>query len=189
MICFAVSHNPLVKRTCASCAGLATYRKRQATCTEALAEMTKFDRLTAVLDEFHRQLEGEQHEFIVRLRAGWALAKRGYSQALQTGTVTKSVIASGIEQGIRETPLLLQALPEQVRVAASQALSSALQQHAPDVQAKEIERLEKIVARGKIKRESEYYLVRHHIDALEGTPGDSALLSTLYALEDAFQSQ
>ncbi|KGM38520.1 hypothetical protein JY96_21675 [Aquabacterium sp. NJ1] len=151
--------------------------------------MTRFDRLTAVLDDFHRQLESEQHELIVRLRTGWALAKRDYSQALQAGTVTKSVIASGIEQGIREMPLLLQALPEQVRVVASQALCSALQQYAPDVQAKDMERLKKVVARGKIKGESEYYLVRHHIDALEGTPSDSALLSTLYALEDAFQSQ
>ena len=151
--------------------------------------MTKFDRLTAVLDDFHRQLESEQHEFIVRLNQSWALAKRDYAQALQAGVVTKSVIASGIEQGIRETPLLLQALPEQVRVFASQALSSALQRHAPDVQAKELVRLERIIARGKIKGESEYYLVRHHIDTLEGTTEGSTLLSTLYALEDAFHSQ
>jgi predicted urease superfamily metal-dependent hydrolase len=151
--------------------------------------MTKFDRLTAVLDDFHRQLETEQHEFIVRLRQGWASAKRDYAKALQARAVTRSVIASGIEQGIRETPMLLQALPEHVRVFASQALSSALQRHAPDLHAKDLERLNKIVAKGKIKGESEYHLVRHHIDTLEGTAEGSALLSTLYALEDAFQSQ
>ena len=151
--------------------------------------MTKFDRLTAVLDEFHQQLGNEQHEFIVRLNESWENAKRDYVLALEAGVVTKSAIASGIEQGIRETPLLLRVLPEQLRSFANQALSSALQRHAPDLQAKELERLRKIIERGKIKGESEYYLVRHHIDALEGMPGESALLPALYKLEDAFQVQ
>lgn len=151
--------------------------------------MTKFDRLTAVLNDFHQLLENEQHELIVRLNESWEKAKQDYKLALEAGVVTKSAIASGLEQGIRETPLLLRTLPEQIRSLANQALSSALQRHAPDLYSKELERLQKIIARGRIKSESEYYLVRYHIDALEGTPSDSNLLSSLYALEDAFHSQ
>lgn len=151
--------------------------------------MSKFDRLTAVLDDFHDQLAQEPHELIGRLRNAWESSKQEYAKVLAAGSVTKSVIASGLEQGLCETPLVLQSLPKEVRIASNRALASAITRHAPDFRAKDQERLAKIIARGAIKSESEYYLVRHQIDVLEDANSDTSMLSTLYALEHGFQAQ
>ena len=48
--------------------------------------------------------------------------------------------------------------------------------------------MNKIRARGKIRTESEYFLIRHKIDVLEGI-GDTDLLTELYALVDSFGSK
>ncbi len=151
--------------------------------------MTKFDRLTAVLDDFHHQLATEPNEVFGKLRHAWAAAKQDYANALAMGAVTKSAIASGLEQGIRETPLVLCSLPKEVRVSANRALALAINRHAPDFHKKDQERLAKIISRGSVKSEAEYHLVRHQIDVLEVTIGEASTLSTLYALENGFQAR
>lgn len=45
---------------------------------------------------------------------------------------------------------------------------------------------ERIIKRGKIRSEDEYYLIREYIDDIEGEPESSALLATLYELVDDF---
>jgi hypothetical protein len=148
--------------------------------------MSKFERLMSVFDEFHALLGDETHDVIAKLRAAWTSAKRDYEEALATKAVTKSGIAQGLEQGIRELPLILQKLPAQTRSRANHALTASIERHAPEMQAKDQERLEKVVQRGRIRSESEYYLVRHHIDLLEGLPTESARLAVLYKLEGGF---
>lgn len=151
--------------------------------------MSKFERLTAVFDDFHSQLEGETHDMIVKLRAVWASAKSDYARALAARTVTKSAIAQGLEQGVRELPLILQSLPDQIRSRANRALSASIGRHAPDMQARDQARLAKVVERGRIRSESEYYLVRHEIDVLEESRTEAPALAKLYELEASFMGQ
>jgi hypothetical protein len=65
---------------------------------------------------------------------------------------------------------------------------SAVTSHLPDFFAKDVEKFEKIRARGKIRTEAEFYLVRHHIDEAEGAR-DHALLRELYGLVDAYEGR
>jgi hypothetical protein len=45
---------------------------------------------------------------------------------------------------------------------------------------------DKIIERGKIRNEDEYYLIRDLVDELEGEPGRSQLLNKLYMMVDEF---
>ena len=148
--------------------------------------MTKFDRLSAVFDDFHSQMSEETDELIIKLRVGWVGAKHDYEQMLSARTATKSVIAQGLEQGIRELPLVFQSLPAEKRALANRALSFSVHRHAPDFPIKDQERLTKVFERGSIRTEAEYYLIRHQIDVLEGSPKDSLTLAKLYELESKF---
>jgi hypothetical protein len=149
--------------------------------------MSKFERLMSVFDEFHNHLGGETNDVIAKLRVGWASAKCDYEEMLASKAVTRSAIAQGLEQGIREMPQILQELPEPTRSRANHALMASINRHAPDIHAKDQERLAKVVQRGRIRSESEYYLVRHQIDLLEGLPAESARLAVLYKLEGSFK--
>lgn len=148
--------------------------------------MTKFERLSAVFDDFHSQMIVETDELLIHLRVGWVSAKRDHEQMLSARTVTKSAIAQGLEQGLRELPLAFQKLPPEKRALANRALSSSVHRHAPDMLIKDQERLSKVLARGKIRTEAEYHLIRHQIDALEGIPENSSTLAKLYELEGKF---
>lgn len=56
----------------------------------------------------------------------------------------------------------------------------------PEFFAKLVSKREKIIARGKIRSEDEYYLIRDHIDDIEGAPESAELLGKLYRLVDDF---
>ena len=49
--------------------------------------------------------------------------------------------------------------------------------------------MKKVLARGKIRSETEFYCVRHEIDVLEGEPSRRKELVNLYALVDAFEAR
>jgi len=56
----------------------------------------------------------------------------------------------------------------------------------PEYFAKIVASREKVIERGKIRSEDEYYLIRDYIDDLEGQPEPPELLKTLYMLVDSF---
>ena len=56
----------------------------------------------------------------------------------------------------------------------------------PEFFAKLTSKREKIIARGKIRSEDEYYLIRDHIDDIEGAPESAEQLDKLYRLVDDF---
>ena len=56
----------------------------------------------------------------------------------------------------------------------------------PEFLVKLSSRRQKIIARGKIRTEDEYYLIRDYIDEVEGEPESRGLLDRLYALVDDF---
>jgi len=102
---------------------------------------------------------------------------------------TSSQIATGLEQGLREMPDLIGGVDIQWRGAVSKALHDAITAEYPEFLRLEAARLEKVMARGKIRTEAEFYLVRHRIDVLEGEPELSEQLRNLYALVEAFEAR
>jgi hypothetical protein len=50
-------------------------------------------------------------------------------------------------------------------------------------------RLKAILARGRIRNEDEYRLLRSHIDTLEGDPGQAAALQEAYRLSGEFETR
>lgn len=101
---------------------------------------------------------------------------------------TSSQIVSGLEQGLRDMPNLIGEVDTHWRAAVSKALHDALAAEYPEFLRVEAARLEKILARGKIRTEAEFHLVRHRIDVLEAEPELSEALRCLYALVGAFES-
>ena len=84
--------------------------------------------------------------------------------------------------------MLLKSIPPEARKRAIEALSAAIVARYPDFLAKDAERLARIRARGAIRSENEYYLVRHHVDLLELRPHQEEELRLLYELIDRFEA-
>jgi hypothetical protein len=102
---------------------------------------------------------------------------------------TSSQIVTGLEQGLREMPGLIGEVDSLWRGAVSKALYDAVAAEYPEFLKLETARLEKVMARGKIRTEAEFSLVRHRIAVLEGEPELAEELRNLYALVEAFESR
>lgn len=102
---------------------------------------------------------------------------------------TSSQIVSGLEQGLRDMPNLIGEVDSQWRGAVSKALHDAVAAEYPEFLSLETARLEKIMARGRIRTEAELHLLRHRIDVLEAEPELPQALKRLYALVEAFQAR
>lgn len=126
-----------------------------------------------------------------RLISGWETAKSQYAQWLSDSKsgVTKSKVAAGLEQGLRETPQRLQRIAPQWRAEAIAAFHAAIETEYPEFGAKQRDTLAKVLSRGSIRGESEFYLVRYEVERLEGTTGAEALLSNYFGLLDSFEAR
>ncbi|GAA5786305.1 hypothetical protein [Chitiniphilus shinanonensis] len=99
-----------------------------------------------------------------------------------------SVIATGLEQGLRETPEFFSALPDPLRQQMYATYRTIVERHLPDYFAKDAQHLEKIMTRGKIRNEREWYLVRYQVDLLEGEAQHRDRLDQCYRMLDAFET-
>ncbi|WP_294768803.1 hypothetical protein [uncultured Rhodoferax sp.] len=144
-----------------------------------MARTDKLTKLVAVFDQFHEAIVRLDDPTAKRLVENWVGIRHHY---VEPSGVPRSALAAGMEQGLRETPMLLQSMHSQTRKCAVKALAAATSAHYPDFLDKDAKRLAKIVARGSIHGESEYYLVRHHVDLLEGEASQNEELRLLYAL-------
>lgn len=102
---------------------------------------------------------------------------------------TSSQIVSGLEQGLRDMPDLIGEVDSQWRGAVSKALHDAVAAEYPEFLLLEAARLEEVMARGEIRTEAEFHLVRHRIDVLEGEPELPEALGRLYVLVEAFKAR
>lgn len=102
---------------------------------------------------------------------------------------TPSQVATGLEQGWRETPLLIQDIGIEWRAQVAQAWHLATLENFPEFLKKGQEMLEKVRLRGEIRGQAEFYRIRHEIDLLELEPGRSEELESLYKLVDAYESR
>lgn len=149
-----------------------------------MAHPDKLAKLVAVFDQFHASVAQLDDPTAKRLAESWAALRHEYVSP--TGA-PRSAFATGMEQGLREMPMAMQRLPPRLRTRAAQALANAISAHCPEFLVKEEQRLAKIKARGHIRSESEFHLVRHHVDVLEGEPDREQELRQLYELVNRFE--
>jgi hypothetical protein len=152
--------------------------------------MTKTDKLLAAYEHFGAAIAGipdERAQSLYRTSAG----ARGFVADVRARhpAATSSQVSAGLEQGLRETPQLIQGIAPQWRAAVSRAFHDALMKEFPAFIGLEEERLKKILARGKISSEAEFYRIRHEIDVVEGQPSRHSELESLYALVEAFDAR
>lgn len=102
---------------------------------------------------------------------------------------TSSQVVSGLEQGLKDMPNLISEVDSQWRGAVSKALHDALAAEYPEFLLLEAARLEKVMARGEIRTEAEFHLVRYRMDVLEAEPELPQALGRLYVLVEAFKSR
>lgn len=148
---------------------------------------TKLQKLVAVFDTFHNSLEALPGDDAKAFVYNWKQTRSSYGN-IPAG-VRPSQLASGLEEALREMPMLFEAVVPEQRACINKAFSQALAEHYPDFLAKQHERFEKILAKGKISRESEYYVIRHYVDIYEGDEKHSVLLNQLYHLIDLYESR
>ena len=129
-----------------------------------MARTDKLSKLVALYDDLHTELATVEDERALRLCASWKKVRPMYAEP--TGEHPRSALATGMEQGLRETPMLLKSLTPAIRMQAAKALDVAIATHYPEFTEKDQARLEKIKARGRIRGESEFYLARHQVDVL-----------------------
>ena len=151
-----------------------------------MARSDKLTKLVAVFDQFHSAIAQLDDPTAKRLAENWAGLRHQY--VTPTGA-PRSAFAAGMEQGLRETAMLLRSLHSETRKLAVEALAAATTAHYPEFSVKDATRLEKIKARGAIRGENEFYLVRHHIELLEGEPSRAEELRLLYELVDRFEGR
>lgn len=84
-------------------------------------------------------------------------------------------------------PLLFGGLPASERRVFSMAYKAAIEAEYPEFLRSQQDRLEKILIKGRISNESQFYLVRHAIDILEGDPSRADELSKLYLLVEKYE--
>ena len=101
-------------------------------------------------------------------------------------SVTRSQIAAGLEQGLRDLPMMIVGHPGRVRTVAFSAYRHALQTEYPDFIEKDRQRLAKVLKRGSVRSESEWYLLQHRVDEIEGTAECEEELGLLYKLMDDY---
>jgi hypothetical protein len=146
----------------------------------------KLTRLIALYDQFHLAINHLDDPVAKRLVESWTAIRGQY--VTPTGA-PRSAFATGMEQGLRETPLILQSMPTQVRKRAAEALAKATAAHYPQFVVKESARIDNIKARGFIRGEGEYHLVRNQVDVLEGDPRRIDELPRLYELLEKFEAR
>ena len=151
-----------------------------------MARIDKLTRLVSVFDQFNGVIASLDDPVAKRLAENWRVIRGNYVDRL---AASRSALATGMEQGLRETPAVLGAMQPETRKVAAEALATAVAAHYPEFLIKDSARLEKIDARGSIRGENEFYLVRHHIDVLESDPSKNVELLRWYALVERFESR
>ena len=143
--------------------------------------------LLALFDSFYQSLEGDSDPRAQRLLTTWSSIRHLYEAT--NSAFAPSKMSAVLEQNLLELPMWLESMDPSSRLAASNALAMAIRENLPAFQAEHDERLAKVLARGSIRGESEFYLVRHAVDIAEGNVEQTSELSALYALIEKFETR
>ena len=151
------------------------------------ANRTKYDKLFAAYEKFTKSICEVDDPIVAAICSSWESAKANYGQAVESG-VRKSQIAQGIEQGLREMPMMMSMVEKEKRERVLAILRVSLDDTFPEFFKQDATLLAAVIQRSKIRNEREYYLVRHRIDQLEGEADVPTELALLYQLVDEFEA-
>ena len=155
---------------------------------ETSMQRTKLQKLVATYERFGVDIADVPDQWAQQLhRTSSGIAGSVSALLAKDGAPKPSQVASGLEQGLRETPDIIAAISAQWRPTVAQAFRNAVAAEYPDFFSKDSQRLDKVLARGHIKTESEFYLVRYFVDALQSEPDAASRVSQLYAMLDAYE--
>jgi type VI protein secretion system component VasK len=150
---------------------------------------TKLDRLVAAYEQIGQELAGIPDQTVERLRNNCLEVRSFVADARSRDpSLRPSQIAAGLEQGLRETLMMLASADKKWRARVVEIYRSTVASQYPDFFAKDAEKFAKIRARGRIRTEAEFYLVRHEIDEAEGAKNQE-LLGELYGLVDEYEAR
>ncbi|MFL6629326.1 MAG: hypothetical protein ACJ8G1_22995 [Vitreoscilla sp.] len=145
----------------------------------------KFEKLLAVYDRFHAELEVVDHEFARQLVAAWKAGRA--SVVTPEPGVRPSQLAADMEEGLRFFMSASMSASDGARVA--RALRAAIADAYPEFIAQQDETLRAICAKGRIASDRQFDLVRHAIDVAEGDPRRREQLAELYRLVELYESR
>lgn len=143
---------------------------------------------TAQLVEAYRELALEFRTLgnvrLIELADMWDRALEQLLSVLsqKNPPVKRSAVVGGLEQGLRETPSFFATLPEPQKRAALHAYRRVVEANVPGFFKRDQDVLQKVLLRGRIKTENEWYLLRHRVDEIEGEPPHASEVQRLYAL-------
>jgi len=148
----------------------------------------KLDKIVAAYARFGAAIAGVPDEWAQRLyRTASDLPQKVASLRGKDSGVMPSQITSGLEQGLRETPDIIACVSSEWRPLVATAFRSAISAEYPEFYAKDRNTLERVLSRGKIRSEAEFYLLRHHAETLEGDPEQTERLAATYALLETYE--
>ncbi|MBE9609109.1 hypothetical protein [Chitinilyticum piscinae] len=150
---------------------------------------TRFDTLLATFDAFYLALAALPDERIREEARRYGQTKQQTEQWLSEKKVTRGQLAEGWLQGLREIPEGFGGYPCAIRPQVIAAYYAALEQEYPQFLEQEAAKLQKVLNRGKIRTEREYYLIRNLVDQLEGKPEHKERLCRYYTLLEHFESR
>lgn len=150
------------------------------------ARKTRYDRILVVLEEMIAVWRANPHESSLAI----ANFLEENLNAIKPGApihekARKSEIASGQLQFLQEILHPGDRLDDESEDAWQES-RIIFGREFPDFFAKIHARRDKIIERGKIRNEDEYYLIRDYVDEVEGDPDQSQLLEKLYLMVDEF---
>lgn len=149
---------------------------------------TKYDRLLAVnkkLGENFSEIDHPGMQYLAKL-FGNAGEDSFEEIKRKEPSVTRSQIAAGMEQGIRDLSMMLPAQDPEIRSSALSAFRNALESEYPEFIEQDKQRLAKVFSRGHIRTENEYYLLQSHLDGIEGDPEHEEETKELWRLMDNY---
>ena len=151
---------------------------------------TRFEKLAEVYAQLGAEFRNLGNATLVGIADAWAKSLSQMHSMLRENNppIKRSALIAGLEQGLRETPLMLSTLPEAQRRLALKTFRRVVESNAPGFFEREREAIDKIIAREKIKNEREWYLIRHRVDEIEGDASRVSELAALCKLIDAYEN-
>lgn len=125
--------------------------------------------LLRVYDKVYEEFRRFENPFLDRMAESWFKCRGKYYEIVdgQVKGVRTTSLIGGLEQGLLELPNIISALPSELYERAYSSYKNALREGAPNLLEKVDATLQKVVDRGVIVSEQEFYLVRQAVETME----------------------
>ncbi len=152
---------------------------------------TKYDKLVALerkIGEGFARIDQPFFQYLAKLYSTAGRGEDSFEELRKRDPgVTRSQIAGGMEQGMRDLKTMLPAQDPSIRSEVMAIFRDAVQSEYPDLFEKDKQRLEKVLARGRIRSENEWYLLQFRLDEIEGYPEFEEETTKIWGIMDSYE--